>query len=103
MARIPVIFGLNLQGNGGCRHYHTERDVLALQCAHCQRYYACYHCHDALADHPFAASSKAQGQPLLCGRCQQKLTYRAYQQGACPHCRAAFNPNCARHAQIYFC
>lgn len=48
-----VIYGVDLDSEGRCRHYHTACDVVALKCSKCQEYFACYQCHDQLRDHPF--------------------------------------------------
>lgn len=96
------IYGLKLDGAGRCQHYHTDRDVVALKCAVCQRYYACYQCHDALADHTFAPVATNDLAPVLCGVCRRTLTYQQYQLGHCPYCGHAFNPGCQLHHDIYF-
>ncbi len=41
-------FGIGLDSSSRCYHYHTKLDIVALKCAVCQKYYACYKCHDAL-------------------------------------------------------
>lgn len=32
----PKIYGLALDDDGRCQHYHTQRDVVALACDQCQ-------------------------------------------------------------------
>lgn len=44
-------FGIGLDSSSRCYHYHTKLDIVALKCAVCQKYYACYKCHDALEEH----------------------------------------------------
>ncbi|AMB94119.1 CHY zinc finger protein [Aerococcus sanguinicola] len=103
MQEAREIRGLDLDREGRCRHYHLPVDVLALYCATCQAYYACYQCHAALADHDFTLIQKDQKGALLCGVCRTSFdqeTYRAL--GHCPRCQAAFNPACQRHAGLYF-
>lgn len=46
------IHGIDTDEAGRCTHYHQEVDVAGLKCARCQKYYACYQCHDQLEDHP---------------------------------------------------
>lgn len=52
------IHGLDLDQAGRCRHYHLAVDVAALKCSRCQKYYACYRCHDALENHHFMACER---------------------------------------------
>ena len=40
------IHGIDTDEAGRCPHYPQEVDVAALKCARCQKYYACYQCHD---------------------------------------------------------
>ena len=37
-----VIYGVDLDSEGRCRHYHTACDVVALKCSKCQEYFAGY-------------------------------------------------------------
>ncbi|EHI75189.1 CHY zinc finger family protein [Streptococcus criceti] len=96
------ILGLDLDRAGRCQHYHGLNDILALKCRDCQRFYACYQCHDALCNHPFKAMDKREVELVLCGNCRSLLNWQDYQTGACPSCQHAFNPNCSRHHAIYF-
>ncbi|MDD9138074.1 hypothetical protein H7198_00400 [Fructobacillus sp. CRL 2054] len=99
---MTKIYGIDIGPTGTCRHYHTELDVVALQCHRCKRYYACYECHDSLEDHNFASWPREDAKPVLCGVCQSRLTFNEYQLGHCGRCRAPFNPGCAKHCAIYF-
>ena len=96
------IYGALTDQAGRCRHYHSQLDIVALKCAACQKYYACYRCHDEVADHHFVASSKSEPYPVLCGNCFRLLSKKQYLLGYCPYCQTAFNPNCRFHHQIYF-
>ncbi|WP_082137374.1 CHY zinc finger protein [Lactiplantibacillus herbarum] len=98
---MTEIYGIGLDIAGRCQHYHQDEDVAALWCAECQRYYACYQCHDTLCDHYFVAS-KIGSLAVLCGVCRHRLTTDQYQLGRCPYCQQWFNPRCQRHYQIYF-
>lgn len=95
-------FGLDLDEASRCRHYHTHLDIVAIKCATCRKFYACYHCHDALESHSFAPTDTTENRPVLCGSCRQTLTRVAYQKGTCPYCQAPFNPKCHKHTAIYF-
>ncbi len=103
MNNTPKIYGEDLDSAGRCRHYHTELDVVALKCARCGKYYACYQCHDDLEDHHFEPTDEKETYPVLCGNCMHLLTYAEYSGGHCPYCGHGFNPRCSRHKHIYFC
>ncbi len=98
---MPIIEGLDIDEAGRCRHYHQSNDVAALKCGRCQRYFACYRCHDALTDHAFVPCDPNDA-PVMCGHCHHVLTRAQYERGRCPVCQHPFNPKCARHATIYF-
>lgn len=102
MSETIKIHGVGLDKAGRCTHYHTDVDVAALLCAKCRKYYACFSCHDEIENHPFAATSKEEKYPVLCGCCRRQLTYQEYKSGSCPHCGAGFNPMCCLHDDIYF-
>lgn len=76
-ARIILnkIYGLTLDSAGRCQHYHTKVDIVALKCAKCQQYYACYQCHDKLVGHHFIPVKTDGPAPALCGVCRNTLTY----------------------------
>ncbi|MDN5961960.1 MAG: CHY zinc finger protein [Propionibacterium sp.] len=94
--------GIGLDAEGRCTHYHQASDVVALKCAQCGRYYACYQCHDALEHHRFMATGPDGPTPTLCCACNTALSHEQYSQGACPACGHEFNPRCALHKDIYF-
>ena len=88
-----------------CIHYHSELDIIALQCYDCKKYYACYRCHDSLENHPFEPYplSLIQDKPILCGVCLKLLTYKQYKESlSCPFCFSRFNPGCQNHKERYF-
>ncbi|HHL9829812.1 TPA: hypothetical protein ACRBSW_001437 [Streptococcus pyogenes] len=70
-------FGIDLDQEYRCLHYHTPLDIVGLKCAFCQTYYACYHC-------------------------RKLLSLAEYGCGCCPYCQSPFNPACHRHKDIYF-
>ena len=81
------IYGLLVDNESRCQHYHTELDIVALKCFDCLKYYACYQCHDSLEEHSFRAypCHLKQDKVLICG---------VYQH--------AFNLACSKHYDIYF-
>ncbi|KHD44664.1 CHY zinc finger protein [Streptococcus hongkongensis] len=97
-----TIYGLQLDNAGRCQHYHTELDIVALKCQVCQKYYACYKCHDNLEDHLFHANPSSEKFPVVCGNCRTYLSAEIYAKGFCPSCLSQFNPNCQLHKSIYF-
>ncbi|MGT2742852.1 CHY zinc finger protein [Streptococcus plurextorum] len=97
-----LIKGLELDSAGRCLHYHTDLDIVALQCQICQAFYACYLCHDALEEHPFEPHDIDNTKPIFCGNCKTYLSFEDYHQGSCPSCQHRFNPNCKKHYSIYF-
>lgn len=99
------INGLLIDNESRCQHYHTELDIVALKCFECQKYYACYQCHDSLEDHTFRAypCQLKEDKVLICGVCRHEMTIKEYQEAvACPNCHSAFNPACSKHYDIYF-
>ena len=96
------IYGVGLDEQGRCAHYHQNCDVVALKYAMCRKYYACFSCHDEMEDHAFAATGTEEKYPVLCGNCKRLLTREQYGQGSCPYCGILFNPRCKLHKHIYF-
>ncbi|CAK7236142.1 helper of tim [Sporothrix curviconia] len=102
-----VVHGLDVQPTTQCRHWHSDRDIIAIRHKCCGLYYACISCHEALAGHHSACWPKTErdeGPVVMCGRCRRQLTISAYMASgnACPGCHAAFNPGCAKHYDLYF-
>lgn len=95
-------FGIALDQEYRCIHYHTVLDIVGLKCARCQVYYACYHCHDTLQDHAFEPTDHKETYPVICGHCRQLLRRSEYECGSCPFCFSPFNPSCHKHQDIYF-
>lgn len=103
---MKKIYGVLIDDEGRCTHYHSKVDIVANKCYECRQYYACFHCHDELADHLFKAwpiSEKPKEKVILCGRCQTELCYEDYQKNnRCAKCNHLFNKNCTNHRHIYF-
>ncbi len=102
----PEVLGLALDAATRCQHWHGPTDIIAIRMACCNKYYACYECHAALAGHaaqPWPASA-FDTAAVLCGACGAELTIRGYLDcgNRCPGCAAEFNPRCALHHHLYF-
>lgn len=102
---VPV-FGLDVDSQTRCRHYHSPVDIIAIKFRCCGQFYPCHACHEALTDHAAEVWPVEEfgERAVLCGACGHLLTIREYLASAhrCPVCRAEFNPGCARHRHLYF-
>lgn len=102
----PLVVGVDVDDQTRCAHYRTDVDVVALKFACCDTYYPCYQCHEELANHAAEVwpLQRADEKAVLCGVCKAELTVPEYIHSgySCPHCRAAFNPRCERHYNLYF-
>jgi uncharacterized CHY-type Zn-finger protein len=100
------VYGLDLDPQTRCLHWHGPTDILAIKFRCCNKYYACYECHTALAGHPAEPwpHSEFATKATMCGACRTVLTIDEYlKSGArCPNCGAPFNPRCALHHHLYF-
>jgi uncharacterized CHY-type Zn-finger protein len=99
------VYGADVDPETRCRHYRSGRDVVAFRFACCERYYPCFRCHGAVADHEAVPWPRDRfGEPsVLCGACGTTMTAPDYLDCAsrCPHCEAAFNPGCTAHLEYY--
>ena len=102
----PPVFGLDLDPQTRCAHYHSALDVIALKMRCCGAFYACRECHDAIADHAAGLWRRAERgeRAILCGVCGETLSIQAYLActDRCPACAAPFNPSCRLHHHLYF-
>jgi uncharacterized CHY-type Zn-finger protein len=102
----PLVYGLDLDSETRCRHWHAKRDVVAIRMKCCGLYYACKDCHEALAGHPIKTWPEAEwdSNAVLCGACGIEISIRDYLacNDACPACGAPFNPGCRLHRRFYF-
>ena len=96
-----LIYGLCVDDMGRCEHYHNDFDIAALKCSYCQKYFACYKCHNQLMAHKFYPCSK-DDKSILCGNCRETLDFKQYESGECRYCHHKFNSRCAVHYKIYF-
>lgn len=99
------VYGLEVDSETRCEHYHTERDVVAFRFDCCDRYYPCFRCHAAVADHEAVVwpRDRFDEPSVLCGACGTAMTAPAYldSDSRCPNCRTAFNPGCKDHLEHY--
>ena len=102
----PLVHGLELDPETRCRHWRSERDIVAIRMKCCGLYYACKDCHEALAGHPIETWPELEWgtKAVLCGACGSEMRIRDYLEGndACPYCGAQFNPGCRHHRHFYF-
>lgn len=99
------VYGKLVDDETRCIHYHSEKDIVALKCAKCLKFYPCYQCHNECEDHHFQAWEKTDFEypAVLCGHCRKLLSIHQYLHSAdCPYCHHSFNPNCAKHYDLYF-
>ena len=103
---MTEVHGVGLDAQSRCAHWQSATDVISIRFPCCDKYYACYECHEALEDHePAVWSSDRFDEPaVLCGVCRVELSTNAYLACGftCPECGAAFNPGCAKHYHLYF-
>lgn len=103
---MPDVHGLALDDQTRCVHYDSTRDIVAIKFRCCDKYYACYSCHEEFEIHsPVRWPKEEFGRgAVLCGACRRELTITAYLSCGfvCPSCGAAFNPGCAGHHHLYF-
>ena len=97
------INGLLVDNESRCQHYHSPLDIVALKCYDCQKYYACYQCHDHIEDHRFRAypCHIRQDKVVICGVCLHEMTIENYQKSiSCSHCHSRFNPACSKQTGL---
>lgn len=99
--------GKTIDDQTRCEHWHSSLDIIAIKFKCCKEYYyPCYQCHEETVDHKPEVWKKEEWntKAILCGVCKTELTINEYFHSVnhCPHCHAAFNPNCCRHYHLYF-
>jgi uncharacterized CHY-type Zn-finger protein len=96
----------SIDGKTRCKHYHSEKDIIAVKLNCCGQYYGCYYCHAESTDHPAQVWPRSEwnSKAVLCGNCSSELTIEAYLNCnyECPVCTASFNPGCKNHYHLYF-
>jgi uncharacterized CHY-type Zn-finger protein len=98
--------GVGVDSGTRCRHYHTERDVIAIAFPCCETFFPCFECHETCCEHEPARwpPDRFDERAILCGACGTVLTVEAYlaSEHRCPNCSVEFNPGCANHWNRYF-
>lgn len=103
--RMTTIYGVIVDDQTRCKHYHTTKDIIAIKFNCCQKYYPCYQCHEACEDHPISVWGKDEFDELaiICGVCKTEHTINQYMNtNKCLHCESPFNEGCQKHYHLYF-
>jgi len=99
------VYGHIVDHQTRCKHYASEKDIIAIKFKCCDKYYPCYHCHNELENHPIERWKKEEFNKLaiLCGVCQtEQSVYQYLNTGRCIYCDSEFNEGCSKHYHIYF-
>ncbi|MDS9471186.1 CHY zinc finger protein [Sporosarcina pasteurii] len=99
------VFGRIVDNQTRCKHYHTDKDIVAIKFKCCNKYYPCYKCHEELEHHPIAVWPKDEfnEKAILCGVCRREHTINEYLSiNHCLSCESSFNERCAHHYYLYF-
>ena len=100
------VYGVDVDEQARCAHWHSPLDVIAIKFKCCGRWFPCFNCHTAIADHDSEVwpASEFSEQAILCGVCGHQLTIAEYLQSGstCTDCKSRFNPGCAKHYHLYF-
>ncbi len=101
-----VIHGLAVTPKTGCLHYHSPLDIVAIKFKCCGKYYSCYSCHQALAEHEVQRwkHDDLHKLAILCGGCGTEMSIHEYvsSKNECVKCGSHFNPKCKSHWNLYF-
>lgn len=100
------VHGIDVNAHTGCAHYSSDLDIVAIKFKCCNRYYACYQCHEDLEIHPAVVweEDELYTKAVLCGRCGYEHTILEYisSNNRCQSCASHFNPKCKLHWDLYF-
>ena len=100
------VHGIDVLPDTRCAHYHSALDIIGIRFKCCDRFYPCFECHSELTDHEAErwTALEFHEKAILCGACGSILSVQQYLDcvSTCPLCRAAFNPKCALHYDLYF-
>lgn len=99
------IYGLTVDNQTRCKHYHSPLDIIAIKFKCCDKFYPCYQCHQHCEQHKIERWQihEFDQQAILCGCCKNTLSIHQYMAvKSCPHCQSAFNPSCKKHYHLYF-
>ncbi|WP_263622142.1 CHY zinc finger protein [Halobacillus litoralis] len=104
--RNPIeVYGVDVDQESRCTHYHSQVDIVALKFRCCRKFYACYQCHQETTDHPPEKwpLDERDHHAILCGHCRKTMSIDEYMNvNECPHCQHAFNAGCKNHYPLYF-
>jgi len=99
------VYGLTVDNQTRCKHYHSPLDIIAIKFKCCGKFYPCYQCHQACENHSIERwkPNEFHEQAILCGACQTIISIQQYMSvTACPNCTAQFNSGCRKHYHLYF-
>ncbi|HLA94569.1 MAG TPA: CHY zinc finger protein [Pyrinomonadaceae bacterium] len=101
-----TVFGVDVDAETRCAHWHSELDIIAIKFKCCGKYYPCFECHTAEADHKAEVwpVDEFEAEAILCGGCGKRLRIAEYMSSGskCPACLRQFNPGCENHYDLYF-
>lgn len=104
--RDTIVLGVDIDPQTRCAHYHSERDVVAIEFKCCGEWFSCHQCHAELGGHATEVWTKEEfgERAVMCGSCGRQLTISEYLEcgSVCPNCQHQFNPGCANHHHLYF-
>lgn len=100
------VYGIEVDGETRCGHWHSPLDIIAIRFECCGRWYPCFDCHKAVADHEPRVWPRTEfaEKAILCGACGNQIAIDEYIAAAnkCAVCSRDFNPGCAKHYHLYF-
>lgn len=100
------VYGLDVDSQTRCRHWHSSLDVIAIKFKCCGRFFPCFDCHAEIEKHEPKVwlRNEFETKAVLCGVCGHQLSVSEYFacDSVCPRCESAFNPGCANHYHLYF-
>ncbi|RDW16225.1 CHY zinc finger protein [Oceanobacillus chungangensis] len=99
------IYGPIVDDQTRCKHYATEKDIIAIKFNCCGKYYPCYKCHNECESHAISVWKKEEFNELaiICGVCKTEHPIYLYlDTGKCMNCNATFNEGCKKHYHLYF-
>lgn len=86
------VYGLDVDGETRCAHWHGPTDVIALRMHCCNEWFPCYDCHQAVADHQASVWPRElrEVEAVPCGVCGRVLRIDEYLtcESRCPGCDA---------------
>jgi len=99
------VFGLPIDLETRCVHWHDDVDVVAIRFPCCDRFHPCHACHAEVADHAARVwgVDERETHAILCGACGATFSIADYLVAtSCLACGAGFNPGCHLHHELYF-